>query len=64
MNTMMPFLLKNFYGTLRDLGQLEYASHGNDQDTRPLKESRKERRAAERKSKKKGKAVKLQTPEG
>jgi hypothetical protein len=53
-----------FNGTLRDLGQLEYASHGNDQDTRPLKESRKERRAAERKSKKKGKAVKLQTPEG
>ena len=53
-----------FNGTLRDLGQLEYASHGNDQDTRPLKESRKERRAAERKSKKKEKAVKLQTPEG
>jgi len=51
-----------FNGTLRDLGQLEYASHGNDQETRPQKESRKERRAAERKAKKKEK--KLTTPEG
>jgi len=51
-----------FNGTLRDLGQLEYASHGNDQDTRPLKETRKERRAEERKSKKKEK--KLTTPQG
>ena len=51
-----------FNGTLRDLGQLEYASHGNDQETRPQKESRKERRAAERKNKKKEK--KLTVPQG
>jgi len=52
-----------FNGTLKDLGRLEFAAHGVDEG-RPLKESRKEKRAAERKSKKKGKAVKLQTPEG
>ena len=51
-----------FNGTLRDLGQLEYAAHGNDQETRPQKESRKERRAAERKNKKKEK--KLTVPQG
>ena len=51
-----------FNGTLRDLGQLEYASHGSDQETRPLKETRKEKRAAERKNKKKEK--KLTVPQG
>jgi len=51
-----------FNGTLRDLGQLEYASHGNDPETRPQKESRKERRAEERKNKKKQK--KLTVPQG
>ena len=54
-----------FNGTLKDLGKLEYASHGVDIEERPLKEerkqSRKERRAAERANKKKGK-VKLTTP--
>ncbi len=54
-----------FNGTLKDLGKLEYASHGVDIQERPLKEERKqnrqERRAAERADKKKGK-VRLTTP--
>jgi len=49
-----------FNGTLKDLGRLEFAAHGVD-DTRPLKETRKERRAKERVEKKKKK--KLTTPE-
>ena len=53
-----------FNGTLKDLGRLEFAAHGADMDTRPQHESRKERRAAERKSKKSKKATKLTTPEG
>jgi hypothetical protein len=57
-----------FNGTLKDLGKLEYASHGVDIDNRPQKEerkqSRKERRATERVEKKKGKKVNLTTPEG
>ena len=52
-----------FNGTLKDLGKLEFASHGVDIDTRPLKESRKERRAKEREEKKKGKK-KITTVEG
>jgi len=57
-----------FNGTLKDLGKLEYASHGVDIDNRPQKEerkqSRKERRATGRADKKKGKKVNLTTPEG
>ena len=53
-----------FNGTLKDLGKLEYASHGVDIDNRPQKEERKqsrqERRANERVEKKKQK--KLTTP--
>ena len=56
-----------FNGTLKDLGKLEYASHGVDVTTRPQQEqrqkSRAERRAAERAEKKKGKK-KIATPEG
>jgi len=56
-----------FNGTLRELGNLEYAAHGADMDTRPKApeqqtKSRKERRAqerAERKAKRK-----LTTPQG
>jgi len=55
-----------FNGTLKDLGKLEYASHGVDIDNRPNKEERKitrhERRAKERTDKKKGKK-KLTMPE-
>jgi len=57
-----------FNGTLKELGKLEYASHGVDINNRPQKEerkqSRKERRATERVEKKKGKKVNLTTPEG
>jgi len=57
-----------FNGTLKDLGKLDYASHGVDIDNRPNKEKRKqsrqERRNAERVEKKKGKKVNLTTPEG
>ena len=53
-----------FNGTLKDLGKLEYASHGVDITTRPQQEERKksiaERRAEARKEKKK----KLTQPEG
>ena len=52
-----------FNGTLKDLGKLEYASHGVDIDNRPQKEerqkSRQERRKQERVEKKKSK---LTTP--
>ena len=52
-----------FNGTLKDLGKLEYASHGVDIEERPLKEQRKqsrqERRKQERVEKKKNK---LTTP--
>ena len=45
-----------FNGTLKDLGKLEYASHGVDIQERPKHEERKktrqERRAAERAAKK------------
>ena len=58
-----------FNGTLKDLGRLDFASHGSDLETRPLKEkrqeelkSRKERRAAERAEKKAQK--KLTQPQG
>ncbi len=57
-----------FNGTLKDLGKLDYASHGVDIDNRPNKEERKqsrqERRKTERVEKKKGKKVNLTTPEG
>ena len=57
-----------FNGTLKDLGKLDYASHGVDIDNRPKeeerKQSRQERRKAERVEKKKGKKVNLTTPEG
>jgi len=57
-----------FNGTLKDLGKLDYASHGVDIDNRPNKEERKqsrqERRKSERVEKKKGKKVNLTTPEG
>ena len=58
-----------FNGTLKDLGRLEFASHGADLDARPGKESRqkqlksrKERRAEDRKTKKNQK--KLTKPQG
>ena len=56
-----------FNGTLKDLGKLEYASHGVDINNRPKaeerKQSRQERRKSERVEKKKGKKVALTTPE-
>ncbi len=58
-----------FNGTLKDLGRLDFASHGADLENRPLKEkrqeelkSRKQRRLEERKTKKKQK--KLTKPQG
>jgi hypothetical protein len=54
-----------FNGTLKDLGKLEYASHGVDIEERPLKEERKQSRKERERNlaieKKKGK-VKLTTP--
>jgi hypothetical protein len=54
-----------FNGTLKDLGKLEYASHGADIEERPLKEERKQSRKERERNlaieKKKGK-VKLTTP--
>ena len=50
-----------FNGTLRDLGNLEYAAHGADMETRPKEVNRKERRAAERAERKAKK--KLTTPQ-
>ena len=54
-----------FNGTLKDLGKLEYASHGVDIQERPLKEERKQSRKERERNlaieKKKGK-VKLTTP--
>ena len=35
-----------FNGTLKNLGKLDFASHGADMNARPHKESRKKRRAA------------------
>jgi len=54
-----------FNGTLKDLGKLEYASHGVDIEERPMKEERKQSRKERERNlaieKKKGK-VKLTTP--
>ena len=53
-----------FNGTLKDLGKLDYASHGVDIDNRPNKEERKQSRQERRKSERveKKKKKKLTTP--
>jgi len=52
-----------FNGTLKDLGKLEYASHGVDIDNRPQKEERKKSRAERRKQERvEKKKSKLTTP--
>ena len=53
-----------FNGTLKELGKLEYASHGVDITTRPQQEERKKNRAERRAEAKKGKKKKITQPHG
>ena len=53
-----------FNGTLKDLGKLEYASHGVDITTRPQQEERQKSRAERRAEARKEKKKKITQPHG